>query len=1602
MRKQLLGKIGFGVALAACGDNAPPALVSPSLVVTRLTASQTTEIGGVVSFQVQLVGTPSGDVTVPIVSSDSTEGTPSTNSLVFSAANAGAPQKVTITGMNDEEADGAVAYDIDVGPATSGDTRFVGLRTSVRLTNLDNETAGYIVSPVEDAPTENGDSAFFTVALTAAPTSDVVIAIESSDPTEGILAVPQLTFTPINYAAPQEVRVTGVDDDLQDGPIEFSIQFTGVTTTDPNYAAAALPSALTLTSVDNDTAGILVSDVSGPTTEQGEQAQLTVVLATQPTADVVIGVSTDDTSEGTLADSTLTFTPANWSAPQTVIITGQNDDLADGNQLYHVVFAAATSADVTYAGLTAASADVINLDDETAGIFVREPSGDTSESGDVASVEYVLTSQPTADVTLTFESSDATEGVLTASTLTFTSANWNAPQAVTVTGQDDSVADGNQVYQVSLVSISSEDAAYAGLSLPAPVQLTNLDDETPGLLVTAIEGDTSEDGDAATFTVALQSEPTADVIVTLASDDETEGTASPPTLTFTAENWNAPQVVTVTGANDDLADGNQPYHIEFAPSVSADANYDGLLAARVDVVNVDDDSAGITVTVTEAASRENGQAALLDIVLTSEPTADVTVTFASSDASEGVTNVAAVTFTAANWAAPQTVMVAGQDDAIQDGNQPYRVDFSAATSADANYAGLVPASVELENIDNDSAGVSVSLISGDTREDGTQATFAIVLNSEPTADVTVTFASDATDEGTLFVGSRTFTAANWNAPQLVTVTGQDDNVQDGNQPYQIDFSAATSADSNYAGIVPSSVDVINVDNDSAGFVVNPAEGDTREDGTSTSFTVHLTSEPTADVTLNFASDDVSEGVATTTSLVFTPATWNVPQSIVVEGVDDAVADGNQPYQVDFGATISADATYAALIPTSADLVNIDDDSADFTVTTASANTTEAGGTATFSVVLNSEPIADVTVNLGSSDASEGIANATALTFTSANWNTPQVVTVTGQDDAVQDGNQPYQIVFAATTSADPAYAAIAPASVALVNDDNDSAGIVVGALTNYGETNEAGGTAQFTVVLTTEPTSDVTVAFASTNATEGATNVPSLLFTSANWSTPQTVTVTGQDDGLTDGYIEYQVVFSASTSADANYVGIVSGPLNLMNADNEADPCAPPPDARLVWQLDLGAGGYNWDTQAQVPYTTNRAAALAGTTYTRVSYCLNLNGVAVYTEMDDYTNNDLSRVMFPTDHIVDQAVNNLTVVSTAGNVASVSNTTGGKLEFWPNCYSQGPGLYDADDTLDSNDCYGSFQVHRDANTLFAFNRWSTTFATTEMGHGNQVGGSGHPDWTFSANSAAYTSRRITAYVRPPAASCRAALEQKSTSPSGVYQIDPDGAGGVAARDMYCDMTSHGGGWTLIGKTAAGNYVGLTSQQYTDLIANPVAHVNPALLLSAAVPAAGQMAFYDRFTTNALYHNAGGRVVRVEMSGNLANAAANGTYFQQKFNPPPNWDFWAGIRNALLWNSSGMTSGSSITGGGVDFAVTSNPAQFNAATNTVTHSGSSSFGWWDTNTLTLNGGGTLQVTRHMGLLCDFSQPWQWLLTSNPSDSRWRADVSSQQRSLIWLR
>jgi hypothetical protein len=119
---------------------------------------------------------------------------------------------------------------------------------------------------------------------------------------------------------------------------------------------------------------------------------------------------------------------------------------------------------------------------------------------------------------------------------------------------------------------------------------------------------------------------------------------------------------------------------------------------------------------------------------------------------------------------------------------------------------------------------------------------------------------------------------------------------------------------------------------------------------------------------------------------------------------------------------------------------LDDDAPGLEVVSATPlATTEAGGTATLTLRLRSQPAAPVTVSAFtlSLGVAEGIVSSPPLIFTAANWSLPQSFTVTGADDPLCDGPRPYKIQTTAA-SADTCYAGLAPVpAVNAINADDD-------------------------------------------------------------------------------------------------------------------------------------------------------------------------------------------------------------------------------------------------------------------------------------------------------------------------------------------------------------------------------------------------------------------------------------------------------------------------------------------------------------------------------------------------------------------------------------
>ena len=237
-----------------------------------------------------------------------------------------------------------------------------------------------------------------------------------------------------------------------------------------------------------------------------------------------------------------------------------------------------------------------------------------------------------------------------------------------------------------------------------------------------------------------------------------------------------------------------------------------------------------------------------------------------------------------------------------------------------------------------------------------------------------------------------------------------------------------------AGGAPAGIKVV----PTAGLVTTEARG-------TASFTVGLTSLPDADVTIALRSSDPAEGAVSPAVLVFSPVEWPANLTVTVSGVDETLTDGNRQYTIVTDPAVSADPNYNGIDAVDVSAVNVDDDIPGFKINPPGRPvTTEAGGTAVFTIALNTRPSADVTIWLSSSDPTEGEVIPASLTYTPDDWSIPQWVWVSGVDDAAADGTRAYMAVIAPAVSADAGYGVMDPADLLVFNVDDERWAVVNG------------------------------------------------------------------------------------------------------------------------------------------------------------------------------------------------------------------------------------------------------------------------------------------------------------------------------------------------------------------------------------------------------------------------------------------------------------------------------------------------------------------------------------------------------------------------------
>lgn len=227
--------------------------------------------------------------------------------------------------------------------------------------------------------------------------------------------------------------------------------------------------------------------------------------------------------------------------------------------------------------------------------------------------------------------------------------------------------------------------------------------DAPGVVITESGGSTevTEDGPGDAYQVSLNTQPTANVTVTLVADSQVNVSAS--SLLFSPLDWDTPQTVTVSAVDDAVYEGPHSGSISHAAN-SNDSDYNGTGIGDV-TANINDNDNLPTVTVSDAGVDESAGAASINVTLTGQSvyTASVNYTFSDGTASGGVDYSAAdgaLTWPA-NQSGAQTIAVNITQDALAEPDETVNITLSGAISAT-----IVKASGVLTISDNGSASNS--------------------------------------------------------------------------------------------------------------------------------------------------------------------------------------------------------------------------------------------------------------------------------------------------------------------------------------------------------------------------------------------------------------------------------------------------------------------------------------------------------------------------------------------------------------------------------------------------------------------------------------------------------------------------------------------------------------------------------------------------------------------------------------------------------------------------------------------------------------------------------------------------------------------------------
>ena len=1117
-------------------------------LITPTSGLITTESSGTAEFTVSLTSEPSADVELEFVGDGSNEATISTPSLTFTPSNWNINQTVTLTGVDDFVIDGDVAYAFITNEATSSDVNYTGLNPSdITGINNDNDVAELIVSPGEVLQTsEAGGIAPLSVMLSSQPSDKVTVTIRNLNAAEATLWASSSSvfgntfnnavfeFDSTNWNIPQTATLSGRNDDVIDGDIGYTLETLNLVSADAEFNNINPPD-IDAINYDNDGYTITISPLGVITTTEGIDGGFDISLGTAPSAPVTIQLESSDVSEGIVASEVVFDIGETYKR---VSIDAVDEDDVDGNVPYTIFTSPAISEDLGFNGIDPVDVSVINNDDvytltstlhsEVARAFSNNFEYKTNFGRLVATADLngdtyidIIVSAPdygSKGRVLVYYGTELgysntpdwyVEGENYCSIWACSSNNLGGTIAVGDVNNDtyDDLAIGVRWYDSSENNNRGQVRVYYG----TPTGLSDIADWTyigsednnylgSGLAIVDVNGDGYQDLFAGAFGYDSAGQTDAGRVLGFYGTS----TGLPLNADWSVE---GPDDVYSTGAFGTVAS-------------AGDVNADGY----IDLIVSNTSYASSSATQNQSEGKiwlYYGSASGLSTL--------------ESWSYEGNT---------------QNMRLGSNIGSIGDVNGDGYGDFAAGGDEDVNgginvfYGNNSVPAASIAWGHNGSSGwdyVGSTITSGDLDNDGFSDMIVGAENTSGDRRLLVFYGS------TSGVSSRIGTIGDLDDSSFgSSIDASSDMNGDGLVDLVVGSIDATiiAIREGAAYIFTSNMETL----PRSAIVTKPTELITHENGTSVEFTVSLSQPPSADVSMSVTSEDPGEGEVSPGVITFTADDWYVEKTVVVTGVDDAIDDGDVVYNIEFGVLSSGDSKFDGVDPDDIALTNLNDERT-VTISAVDAIASEfALDEAIFNISLSEVHSLPLTVNYTvSGSALAGIDyQSLSGSVTIPSLSSDISFTLTPIDDLFVEGTEEVVVTL---VSGDNYEIGALNSATALLSDD-DIADVIVTPTSGL-ITTEAGGTDQFSVVLSSQPTDDVVIPLSSNNTSEGLPVISSLVFTSQNWAIPQSVVVTGINDGIVDADIGYSIILDAVLSSDLNYHGLNPADVSLTNLDDD-------------------------------------------------------------------------------------------------------------------------------------------------------------------------------------------------------------------------------------------------------------------------------------------------------------------------------------------------------------------------------------------------------------------------------------------------------------------